>query len=481
MQRLHSWASRTSLGALASLVFTSGCSAPAESNVASAEQPAIGAFLPGLQADADLLVEATEAFAAVEGIAEGVGPIFNERACGACHTNGALGGAGEQIERRFGVLLNDAFNPQEELGGSLRQLFTVGNFNNPNLPAASRGRCQPGNPTLCCVPQEQEPADATVRNVGRRTQPLFGLGLVDAMPDAFFDALAAAQPAAIRGFVNRTAVLIPNPGDPTQSVNSQRVARFGWKAGVPSLLTFSADAYVNEMAITTQSCFLGTSLNAFAIESAPNGVPVPDGCDDLAERQNAATNPGGLTATQWAQVDDAVGSCAGGRTEIQDDVFLFAVFMTALAPAPRDFSNPIEVTRGQPLFTSTGCAGCHVTATFRTPATPAPIDIDGAGEEIIRVPGNFPFNPYSDFLLHDMGALGDGIGNAGDTAGVARRMRTQPLWGIRFQNKLLHDGRCSDIACAIRAHDGQGAAARNAFNALSGAQQHSLTEFVRSL
>jgi len=60
-------------------------------------------------------------------------------------------------------------------------------------------------------------------------------------------------------------------------------------------------------------------------------------------------------------------------------------------------------------------------------------------------------------------------------------MRTQPLWGIRFQNKLLHDGRCSDIACAIRAHDGQAAAARNAFNALSASQRHSLTEFVRSL
>ena len=139
------------------------------------------------------------------------------------------------------------------------------------------------------------------------------------------------------------------------------------------------------------------------------------------------------------------------------------------------------MTRGQPLFTSTGCAGCHVTTTFRTPANPARLDIDGTGEETIRVPGNFAFNPFSDFLMHDMGALGDGIGNAGDTQGVARRMRTQPLWGIRFQNKLLHDGRCSDIACAIRAHDGQAAAARNAFNALSASQRHSLTEFVRSL
>jgi CxxC motif-containing protein (DUF1111 family) len=460
-------------------VLAAGCSNLGD-DTSSSTSAVIGDTLPGLVGDADLLAEAREAFLAQEGIGDGVGPIFNLNACGGCHTNGAIGGAGEQIERRFGRVTNGVFNPLENRGGSLRQLFTVANFNNPNLPAASRGLCQPGNPTLCCVPLEVEPAEATVRNVGRRTQPLFGLGLVDAMPDSFFDGLAAAQPVAIRGIVNRGPVVIPNPGDPTQSLNSTRVLRFGWKAGVPSLMQFSADAYVNEMAITTQSCFRGASLNAFALESAPNGVPVPDGCDDLAERQTPESNPGGLTNTQWAQVDDAVGSCNGNRTEIQDDVFLFAVFMTALAPAPRDLSDPISVGRGQPLFTSTGCAGCHVTTTFRTPANPAPLDI-GNGEETVRVPGNFAFNPYSDFLVHDMGALGDQIGNAGDSVAVTRRMRTQPLWGIRFQNKLLHDGRCGDIACAIRAHDGQGAAARNAFNALSGANQHNLVQFVRSL
>jgi CxxC motif-containing protein (DUF1111 family) len=449
-------------------------------DVTTSQAFAIGDTLPGLQADADLLAEAREAFLAAEGIGDGVGPIFNLNACGGCHTNGAIGGAGEQIERRFGRFANGVFNPLENRGGSLRQLFTVANFNNPNLPAASRGRCSPGNPTLCCVPQEVDAAEATVRNVGRRTQPLFGLGLVDAMPDSFFDGLAAAQPASIRGIVNRGPVVIPNPGDPTQSLNSTRVTRFGWKAGVPSLMQFSADAYVNEMAITTQSCFRGASLNAFALESAPNGVPVPDGCDDLAERQTGP-NPGGLTATQWAQVDDAVGSCNGNRTEIQDDVFLFAVFMTALAPAPRDLSDQVAISRGQPIFTQIGCNGCHVTTTFRTPANPAPLDINGAGEETIRVPGNFAFNPFSDFLTHDMGSLGDQIGNAGDSLVATRRMRTQPLWGIRFQNKLLHDGRCSDIACAIRAHDGQAAAARNAFNALSGANQHNLVQYVRSL
>ena len=124
-----------------------------------------------------------------------------------------------------------------------------------------------------------------MRNVGRLTTPIFGLGLVDAMPDSFFDGLVAAEPASTRGVVNRGQIAIPNPGDPTQSVGSTRVTRFGWKAGVPSLMQFSADAYVNEMGITTQSCFRGAALTAFAVESAPNGVPVSANCDDRAPRQ----------------------------------------------------------------------------------------------------------------------------------------------------------------------------------------------------
>jgi CxxC motif-containing protein (DUF1111 family) len=475
------------------LFAAAGCGDQPADDVTTRQSALVGDFLPGLQVSSgDLLDEADEAFRAVEQITDGVGPIFNERACAACHLEGAVGGSGPNTERRFGRFVNGIFDPLDELGGTLRQLFTVGNFNNPNLPAASRGRCQPGNPTLCCVPAEVDPPQATVRNVGRVTQTLFGLGLVDSVPDSFFDGLAAAQPAAIRGVVNRVPTFLPNPGDPTQTLLGTRVGRFGWKAGVPTLMQFSADAYNNEMAITTQSCFRGATVNTFALENAPNAPAGSflDGCDDLAPRQPAATNPGGLTAAQWAQVDDPVGPCTGNRTEIQDDVFLFTVFMTALAPAPRDFSDAIAVSRGDPLFTSTGCAGCHVRTTFRTPANPPPVQIDAAGTERIRVPANFAFNPFGDFLKHDMGALGDMIGEAppddpaqglGDTVATTRQMRTAPLWGIRFRNRLLHDGRCSDVACAIRAHDGQGAAARNAFNALSGANQHNLVQFVRSL
>lgn len=475
---------------VATLALAGGCGTETEGQVAETSSAALGDRLPGI--DATLFAEAKAAFDAVEGITDGVGPIFNERSCAGCHSNGADGGAGENIERRFGRFVNGFFDPLANLGGTLRQLFTVGNFNNPDLPAGSRGKCQSGNPTLCCIPAEVDPPQATIRNVGRLTTPLFGLGLVDAMPDSFFDGLAAAQPAAIRGRVNRVPVVLPNPGDSTQSILSTRVGRFGWKAGVPTLLQFSADAYANEMAITTQHCFRGTSINDFALENAPNAPngSVIDGCDDLAARQPATFGPSvGLTVSQGAQVDDPVGACTGGRTEIQDDTFLFAAFMTALAPPPRDFSDQNAVTKGQPLFTQVGCAGCHVTTTFRTPANPAFVDI-GNGVERLRVPGNFAFNPYSDFLKHDMGALGDRIGNGppddpvlgmGDDLAETRRMRTAPLWGLRFRNHLLHDGRAGDVATAVRAHDGQAAASRDAFNRLSSANQHYVVQFVRSL
>ena len=96
--------------------------------------------MPGLQADADLLAEANEAFNAFEDANDGLGPIFNAQACGQCHTNGAIGGAGEQIERRFGRFDNGVFNPLANRGGSLRQLFTLGTFtglNNAGLQRAA--------------------------------------------------------------------------------------------------------------------------------------------------------------------------------------------------------------------------------------------------------------------------------------------------------------------------------------------------------
>jgi CxxC motif-containing protein (DUF1111 family) len=429
-----------------------GCAEPPageepEASVSTAEQAVIGGSLAGITA-ADFAA-AKAIFNTVEDLDDGLGPIFNEKACGNCHTQGSSGGAGVQIERRFGKFNSDGtFNSLANEGGSLRQLFTVGTFTN------SAGKS-------CTVPLEQEPADATVRNVGRLTTPLFGLGLVDAMPDSFFDNLVANEPASVRGTVNRVKTLLPNPDDPSQSINGTRVARFGWKAGVPNLVQFAADAYINEMGISTQHCIRGTSVLAFASESKPNGKALPAGCDDRG--------PGGPGLP--AGTDEGPGSCAGGLTELQEDVEAFADFMTFLAPPPIDTTiDPRIALQGANAFHVAGCDGCHVAVIFKTPAAPA----NG-------VPGNFSFVPFSDFALHDMGTLGDRIGNDGDSLARTRMMRTAPLWGLRFRTNLLHDGRTTDLTTAIRTHAGQATASVTAFNALSASDRAALLAALKAI
>jgi CxxC motif-containing protein (DUF1111 family) len=208
---------------------------PVREQTATQAVAAAGDALPGT--DLEEFAAAREAFAAEEDINDGLGPTFNERGCGNCHGIPAIGGSGAQIERRFGRVSNGIFfgfdSGGEDSGGTLRQLFSNGTY-------------QSGAVT-CTIGLDSEPASANVNNVGRRATPLFGLGLVDAMPDFWFDLLAASQPASIRGVPRRVVPAFPDPRDPSQGFNRTRVARFGLKGEVPGLLQFSADAYVNEM------------------------------------------------------------------------------------------------------------------------------------------------------------------------------------------------------------------------------------------
>jgi CxxC motif-containing protein (DUF1111 family) len=406
---------------------------------------AVGDALPGT--DPTEFAEAKAAFVAVEAIEDGVGPVFNERACGNCHTDGAIGGAGIQIERRYGRFVNGRFDDLDNRGGSLRQLFTAGRFTGLN------GRA-------CNPPLEVEPAEATVRNVGRLTTALFGLGLVDSLPNSAITANASAQATDVRGTVVNSRLLIPNPDDPNQAINGTRVGRFGWKAGIATLVQFSADAYLNEMAISTQSCIRGTSILAFANESRPNGALNAAGCDDRAPPHGLAGIP--------VETDDPVGSCAGGLTEIQDDVALFTTFMTFLAPAPRLAIDPAINLQGGTVFNRIGCASCHLLRDYVTPSRPA----NG-------VPGNFVFRPRTDFLVHDIGT-GDSIGNDGDSLATTNRIRTAPLWGLHHRRLLMHDGRATTIEQAISFHGGQAAASRDAFNRLNASDRNAMLTAMRS-
>jgi CxxC motif-containing protein (DUF1111 family) len=428
-----------------------GCG-QAEEEVASTEGAVLGDALAGT--NAATFAAARDNFAAAENAVDGLGPIFNERSCGACHANGAVGGAGQNIERRYGTLTNGVFDPLANTGGSLRQLTGLGGFNIGGL------NCNSG--------VDANPAPGATIFAGRLTTPLFGLGLVDSLPDARFDTLASREPAAIRGIVNRVSIALPNPADPAQVTGGTRVGRFGWKAGVPNLGQFSADAYLNEMGITTTSCIRGVANSAFAIENRANRAgtnAVINGCPDDQK-------PG--TDDDFAADNN---NCAGGLDELQDDVANFTFFMTHLAPPPRlAIVAGTAAARGQTLFNSAAlqCSGCH--------RSDADIFVSTTAG---GVPAGVAFAPFSDFLVHDMGTLGDGIGNAGDSVAVTRRMRTAPLWGLRSRNLLLHDGRTTDRAAAIRAHNGgangQGTASAVAFGALTTAQQSDLLAFLATL
>jgi CxxC motif-containing protein (DUF1111 family) len=117
------------------------------------------------------------------------------------------------------------------------------------------------------------------------------------------------------------------------------------------------------------------------------------------------------------------------------------------------------------VFQQLGCNECHVPNLT-------------TGSHPIAALSNKIYSPYSDFLLHDMGALGDGMVQ-GEASG--REFRTAPLWGLRAQRTFLHDGRANNINDAITAHDGQARTSREAYQRLDAQARARLMAFLNSL
>jgi CxxC motif-containing protein (DUF1111 family) len=138
--------------------------------------------------------------------------------------------------------------------------------------------------------------------------------------------------------------------------------------------------------------------------------------------------------------------------------------MMLLAPPPRAAITP-RVIQGGVVFAAIGCANCHIPA-LKT------------GDHSVHALAHQRFFPYSDFLLHDMGSLGDGIEQG---LATGKEMRTAPLWGLRTLTTFLHDGRATTVKDAILAHDGQAKAARDRFKALDPATEAKLLAFLNSL
>ncbi|MDF1800456.1 MAG: di-heme oxidoredictase family protein [Planctomycetota bacterium] len=366
-------------------------------------EPMAGLSSAQLQRFADGLVE----FNFVLSPADGLGPVFNDNSCGTCHAFPEPGGSGTKLVTRFGKAASggNPFDPLAHKGGSLKQEQAID-------PAA----------------QEFVPAEADVV-INRVTPMALGLGLLEAIDDADILALAANPlDPNVSGVVRMTQ---PFEGGP------MRASKMGWKGGVATTLTFSADASLNEMGLTNR--FVGS-------ENLPNGDAALLVWDTVPDPEDFADPVTGLE-----------------RIDRQTD---FQIFTAPPAQTPRSGMT------GEMVFSSIGCAACHVDTPYVT----------GAHSEAVL--SGVSIKPYSDFLLHDMGTLGDGIvdGICSET-----EMMTRTLWGIGQRQTMLHDGRVTGVPFdamvdwAIQEHDGEAAFSRTNWNNLSAADQAALVEFMKSL
>jgi CxxC motif-containing protein (DUF1111 family) len=347
-----------------------------------------------------------------EEIPDGLGPIYNAQACAECHQNPVSGATSQITELRVGRF--DGFTFTNRPGGSL--------INDRAIDAAI---------------QERVAGEDNVATF-RTSLNTLGDGYVEAIPDSFFTNTRNAQPTGMKG----TIISVPV----NEAPGVTRIARFGWKNQHASLLSFAADAYLNEMGITsplqpTENTSNGTSVAAF------DTVPDPE--------------------------DAATGSFPNGT-----DVEAFARFMRSTKPPGPDLAvaNTPDVLAGKSLFTSIGCANCHI-ASITT--APAGTSFNGGKFIVPAALGDKIIHPYSDFMLHDVGT-GDGIIQNGGT--ISRtKMRTEPLWGLRTRTRLIHDGEDITRNNAILFHTNEAEPVIQNYINLSTTQKNQLIAFINSI
>lgn len=381
------------------LLLTAHAAAPTAQTPAAPGDPLTG-LTP---VEFELFTLGLDDFLEVEDAEEGLGPAYNGTSCGGCHNVPAIGGISPVAELRAGMVEDGVYVDFDPDAGSLFQLFSI--------------------PTHGC--QVVIPPAANV--VARRVPiPLFGAGLVEAIQDDTLLALADPLDLDRDGVSGRAGVV------EDVASGERRVGRFGWKAQHATLIAFGADAYRNEMGITSD---LFPREQSFGI--SPELMRLCDPIPDPEDRPDPAT----------------------GRRGIDN----FEAFLRFLAPVGR---GPIDdqARVGEQVFTAIGCATCHVPSLQTGPSV-----------NPLFHRRTVPL--FSDLLLHDVGT-GDGIGQA---AAAPNEVRTPALWGLRFRRPLLHDGRAATPGDAIQAHGGEAAPSRERFAALAPASRAALLAFLGTL
>ena len=377
---------------------------------------------------------------------DGLGPLFNARACATCHSKDGRSAPFNPTGALLGMLFrlsvpgtaeNGGPNPDPVYGDQLRPFGILG-VPGDGTPHVTYEEL-PGNYGDGTAFSLQRPSYSVDGwNYGKPSQGLMisprtgpsviGLGLLEAVPEE--EILANVHPPDSDGV----------HGTPNYVWDAEQRAtvlgRFGWKANQPSTLQQTAGAFVGDIGITSSLFRSGT-------------------CSPSMTACNAAT------------------SGADPDFELSDQAFRSVGFyMRSLAvPARRDIDDQIAL-QGEQLFTKFGCASCHRT-TLHTGAA----DADALANQTIH--------PYTDLLLHDMGPeLAD---DRPDYLASGSQWRTPPLWGVGLLQKvnqhsfLLHDARARGFAEAILWHGGEGVTARENFRLAPANERDALLKFLESL
>jgi CxxC motif-containing protein (DUF1111 family) len=428
-----------------------------------------GAPLNGLTTDETASFQDGQTrFGEVEAVANGsnngLGPRFNSNQCLSCHSQPSGGGSSPLRNPLIAVAtLNGAKNtapwfiaengPIREArfkrssdgtsDGGVHALFVItGRSDAPGCNIAQPDFLPAGNPAT------GQGGNSNI--IFRIPTPVFGAGLIEAIPDSVILANLSANASeksalGIHGHAN--AII---SGTANHSANDGTITRFGWKAQNKSLLMFAGEAYNVEMGISnelfpqerdeTPGCLL---------DATPN------------DTSNFSTPPGNNPSS---------------NTAVLSDIEAFGNFMRMLAP-PTPAAGTPSSERGRATFAKIGCAHCH------TPSmTTGKAVASGSSTVPSAALSNQTANLYSDLLVHHMGkGLADGITQGG--AGPDE-FRTAPLWGVGQRAFFLHDGRAGNLVEAIRAHKSHGSEANRVvehFDGLATEEQQDIIDFLRLL